>query len=238
MYAREINGEEFTFGVSGKLIRNVLVMYDRQTESYWSQLLGEAVAGEMEGTKLDFVPSWMMTWQEWKERHPDTVALDKGGRRGGRDSYAGYYSSDSAGVIGETFQDDRLYTKEFVVGVAVGEEAAAYPFSVLNAEPVINDIVADQSILVVFDRDSAVSVVYDRVVDGQALTFTAVSEEAAVSSSRLTDAETGTTWDKLSGEALDGPLSGERLQRLKSTVVFWFGWKDFYPDTLVYGLEE
>lgn len=66
MYAREIEGSEFSFGVSGKLIRNVLVMYDRQTESYWSQLLGEAVEGEMVGTKLEFLPSWMMTWEAWK----------------------------------------------------------------------------------------------------------------------------------------------------------------------------
>ncbi len=77
-----MKGQEFSFGVSGKLIRNVLVMYDRQTESYWSQLLGESVAGEMVGTKLEFLPSWMMTWSQWKELHPDTVALDKGGRAG------------------------------------------------------------------------------------------------------------------------------------------------------------
>lgn len=229
MYAREIDGEEFTFGVSGKLIRNVLVMYDRQTESYWSQLLGEAVAGELEGTKLDFVPSWMMTWQEWKAVHPNTVALDKGWRGGGRDSYASYYGSGSAGVIGETFQDDRLYTKEFVVGIEVDGEAVAYPFSVLNAEPIIHDRIAEQPVLVVFDSDSTASAVYDRVIEGQVLTFTAVPPR------RLTDNETGSTWDAFTGEALEGPLAGKQLQRLKSTMVFWFGWKDFYPDTRVYG---
>ena len=232
MYAREINGEEFTFGVSGKLIRNVLVMYDRQTESYWSQLLGEAVAGEMEGARLDFVPSWMMTWSEWQAQHPNTVALDKGGRRGGRDSYESYYDSGSAGVIGETFQDDRLYTKEFVVGVEVDGEAVAYPFSRLNEEPAVNDTIADRPVLVIFDKESAASGVYERVVNGQALTFTAVSPQT------LTDAETDTTWDAFSGTAVAGPLAGEQLTRRKSTVSFWFGWKDFYPETRVYGLES
>ena len=62
MYAREIDGRTFTFGVSGKLSRNVLIMYDRQTESYWSQLIGEAISGEMIGTRLEFLPSWMTTW--------------------------------------------------------------------------------------------------------------------------------------------------------------------------------
>lgn len=233
MYDREINGKEFTFGVSGKLIRNVLVMYDRQTESLWSQLLGESVKGELIGTKLDFVPSVMMTWAEWKERHPDTQALDKGGRRGGRDTYDSYYASASAGVIGETRQDDRLYTKEFVVGVELDDAVKAYPFSALDtAGGVINDTVNGRALLIAFDPDSTASVTYDRTVGGQTLTFTATDDPLI-----LLDAETGSTWDALSGIATDGPLTGEQLQRLKSTRSFWFGWKDIHPATLLYELE-
>ncbi len=231
MYAREIEGQEFTFGVSGKLIRNVLVMYDRQTESYWSQLIGESVAGEMVGTKLEFLPSWMMTWEKWKEEHPDTLALDKGGRRGGRDTYDSYYASESAGVIGKTNFDDRLYTKEFVIGAELDGTAVAYPFSVLNNEPVINDVVGDNQILVVFDNSSGAGLVFDRVVDGETLTFSASDGDLS-----LTDTETGSTWDGFNGVAIDGPLAGTQLDRIKSTTVFWFGWADFHPDTLVYGL--
>ena len=54
----------------------------------------------------------------------------------------------------------------------------------------------------------------------------------------LTDAESGSTWDGLAGRATDGPLTGKQLARVKSTNSFWFGWKDWYPETLVYGLEE
>ena len=232
MYAREIGGQAFTFGVSGKLIRNVLVMYDRQTESYWSQLLGESVEGEMVGTKLEFLPSWMTTWEQWKEMHPDTVALDKGFRRGSRDSYDGYYRGGAAGVIGETFEDDRLYTKEFVMGVEVGETAVAYPFSRLNDEPVVNDVVAGVNVLVVFDKDSAAGVVYERQVGEQVLTFTPTRDVLV-----LEDEETGSRWDAFTGEAIGGELMGERLSRVKSTRVFWFGWKDFHPDTLIYGVD-
>lgn len=230
MYDREINGKAFTFGVSGKLIRNVLVMYDRQTESLWSQLLGEAVQGELIGTKLDFVPSVMMTWAEWKERYPETQALDKGGRRGGRDSYASYYASSSPGVIGETRQDDRLYTKEFVVGVELAEAVKAYPFSALDtAGGVINDTVNGRALVIAFDPQSTASAVYDRTAAGQTLTF-----EATGTPLILQDAETGSTWDALSGSATGGPLAGEQLQRLKSTRSFWFGWKDIHPNTLLY----
>jgi hypothetical protein len=232
VYAREIEDNEFTFGVSGKLIRNVMVMYDRQTESLWSQLIGESVDGQMIGTKLEFLPSWMMTWEEWKKLHPDTLALDKGGRRGSRDSYDNYYASSSAGVIGQSNFDDRLYTKEFVIGVEAGDKAVAYPFSVLNDQPLVNDSVGDHELLVVFDPINATGVVYNRQVNDQLLTFSTDD-----SLQTLTDEETGSRWDPFSGEAVSGPLAGEQLQRLKSTIVFWFGWADFFPDTLIYGLE-
>ena len=231
MYAREIEGEEFSFGVSGKLIRNVLVMYDRQTESYWSQLLGESVAGTMVGTKLEFLPSWMMTWERWKEIHPDTLALDKEGRRGGRDAYDGYYVSDRAGVIGKTNNDDRLYTKEFVIGVELDNEAIAYPFSVLNEESIVNDAIDGNELVVVFDQQGGSGLVYDRNLNGQLLTFNLGEEDMT-----MIDEETGSVWDAFSGKAIDGPLAGDQLDRIKSTIVFWFGWVDFHPDTMIYSI--
>ena len=231
MYAREINDREFSLGVSGKLIRNVLVMYDRETESLWSQLLGEAVSGEMQGTSLEFLPTWHTTWAQWKEMHPETLALRKGSRSS-RDPYEGYYASGSTGVIGETFDDQRLLAKEFVIGVALDGNAIAYPFRILSNEPIVNDTVGDHDLLVVFDLENASGIVYDRRVGDRSLTFLPASE------GKLTDSETGTLWDAFSGVALEGPLSGESLKRLKSTVVFWFGWKDFYRDSLVYGIDE
>ncbi len=233
MYSREINGEEYTFGVSGKLIRNVLVMYDRQTESYWSQLLGEAVEGELVGTKLEFVPSWMMTWEQWKSLHPETVALNKNGRRGGRDTYDSYYISSQTGVIPESIQDDRLNVKAFVNGVELEAATVAYPFSALNEQPVLNDSVGDETVLVIFDVETAVSVAFSRIVADQTLTFAATDTPLIIQ-----DNETGTTWDALSGEALDGPLAGSQLTRHKGTTSFWFGWKDIHPDTLVFGVDE
>jgi len=216
------------FGVSGKLIMNVLVMYDRQTDSLWSQLLGEAVEGELKGQKLEFLPSWQTTWEDWKTRYPDTLALVKG-FRGDRDPYDSYYDSYTAGVIGEEHKDDRLGTKDFVVGVSIGEEAMAYPFWTLNDEPVINDVVNGVPILVVFDPENASGVAFKREVDSRTLTFINNGQL------QLRDEETGTIWEVLTGEAISGELEGTYLERIKSTNSFWFGWKDFYPETGVYG---
>lgn len=231
MYSREINGVENSFGVSGKLIRNVLVMYDRNTNSFWSQLLGEAVEGEMVGTKLEFLPSWMMPWEEWKELNPDTVALDKGFRTSSRDVYERYYSSGDAGVIGETIEDSRLSTKQFVIGVEVTADTnIAYPFEVLSNERVVNDTVDGQPLLVTFSDSETNGVVFNRNLNGQTLTFNDNGDGT------LTDAETGSTWHSVTGEATAGELVGNQLERFKSTTTFWFGWKDWHPDTLVYGI--
>ena len=233
MYDREVEDEELTFGVSGKLIRNVLVMYDRETNSLWSQLLGEAVDGEMVGAKLTYLPSWFMTWEEWKEIHPDTIALDKNGRRGSEDVYDSYYASERAGVIGRSNFDERLQTKEFVIGVELENAAIAYPFSVLNHEPIINDSLDGKDYLVMFDLQSGASVVFERTVEGQTLTFSQNDDE-----STMTDLETGSIWERMNGTAIDGPLRGTELKRVKSVASFWFGWVDFHPDTIVYGLDN
>jgi hypothetical protein len=231
VYSRIIEGEEFSFGVSGKLIMNVLVMYDRQTETLWSQLLGEAVEGPLKGTKLEFVPSWQTTWADWVTRNPDTIALDKG-FGGSFDPYTSYYSGSSSGVIGRSKIDDRLYAKEFVVGIEQNTEAVAYPFSVLNDVPVVNDEVGGIPILVIFNTETGTGVVYDRRIDGEPLTFE--NDDGL----NLKDSETGSLWDGLNGVATSGPMTGKRLTRLKSTSSFWFGWIDWYPDSRIYGLSD
>ena len=231
MYSRQIDGVEHTFGVSGKLIMNVMVMYDRQTGTLWSQLLGEAVEGELEGTKLEFLPAWQTTWADWKARHPDTLALEKG-YFGDADPYQYYYEDGRAGVIGETNTDERLYIKEFVIGVEIDGQAIAYPFSLLNETPVVNDQIGETPVLIVFNAETGTGVVFDRRSAGQTLTF------QAQDGLTLIDMETGSTWEGLTGQALDGTLAGESLTRVKSTASFWFGWKDWYPGTQVYGQDE
>jgi hypothetical protein len=227
VYSREVGNEVLEFGVSGKLIMNVMVMYDRRTNSLWSQLLGRAVRGPLEGTELEYLPAWQTTWSDWKSRHPQTRALVKG-YSGDYDPYTSYYSSGSAGVIGETRTDDRLQTKQFVIGVDTGQATMAFPFSELSQEPVVNAQVGELPVLVLFDADNANGVAYSRLSGDRVLTF----ESAA--GDRLRDLETGTLWNSFEGQAIEGPLAGEKLDRVKSTTIFWFGWKDFHPDTEIY----
>jgi hypothetical protein len=227
VYSRQVDDRVLEFGVSGKLMRNVLVMYDRQTESLWPQLLGRAVEGPLAGSELDYIASRLTTWADWKERHPNTVALVKG-YSGSFDPYDSYYSSRAAGAIGETVRDDRLETKEFILGIVHQGQAKAYPFRTLSQDPIVNDQFAGLALLIVFDADSASGVVFDRRVEGEVLDF------RQADGLELIDEQTGSRWDGLQGVAINGPLEGVELGSVRNTAAFWFGWKDIYPDTELY----
>lgn len=76
-FDRRVNGILRTFGVSGKLRHSDLVMYDRETESWWQQAVGEGIVGEHAGDVLDTLPGWMESWDEFKTRNPEGLVLTK-----------------------------------------------------------------------------------------------------------------------------------------------------------------
>lgn len=218
--------------MSGKLIMNAMVMYDHQTDTLWSQFLRRGVRGELAGTELEVIPVTQTTWAAWLELHPDTLALDKSGRYQ-RDTYESYYRDGRAGVIGESFADDRLNSKELVVGVDVRGNTKAYPFSTLARLQVVNDTLFDEDVLIFFENGTATALVYDRKVDGLTLTFRMEGEPSGVQT-LLVDEETGSTWLAFTGRAIDGELKGKTMERLLSHLSFWFAWTDWNPDTELY----
>lgn len=131
-FERKLEGKVVEFGTSGKLWRSNLVMYNRSDdpskESYWSQVLGEAIVGEFTGTKLKIIPSSPVKYGDWKKLHPDTKVLSKDtgfSRVYGYDPYGDYYTSDEVG-FGASFDDKRLHQKEFVLGIEVDGKFKAY----------------------------------------------------------------------------------------------------------------
>ena len=211
--------------MSGKLIMNALVMYDHQTETLWSQFLSRGVKGPLIDTSLEVLPALQTTWQQWLKLHPDTLVLDKRGQYPS-DRYEGYYRGGSAGILGESHKDNRLSRKDLVLGVAVDGAAKAYPFRSMVDQPIINDFWAGKEILVVFDQISETAAVFERRLGDRSLSFQLVPRDSFL----IRDQETNSTWQALTGRAIDGPLAGEVLTRLTSHYSFWFAWSDFYPD--------
>jgi hypothetical protein len=210
---------------------NALVMYDRETKTLWSEFLSQAVQSELTGTKLETIPLTLTTWKKWKETQPDTVALRKG-RRGG-DPYDGYYFSRSAGVIGESNKDDRIPTKELVLGLGFDSDPIAFPHSKLKSEKLVHTSHAGTSAIVYFDPSTDTALAFGAVVDGQELSFKLIEKGGR---EWLKDDQTGTLWIPFTGQSYEGELIGNTLERLHAVNAFWFAWTDFYPDTEVWGL--
>lgn len=140
-FEREVGGRVLDFGSTGVLRNNDLVMYDRQTESWWQQFGGEAVVGELSGAELKQVPATILTWDAFRKTHPDAQVLSRetGFDRpyGGR-PYGGYDELGSPTVKGsKNSDDDRLPLKERVVFVERGGESIAIPFPALEVAEVI-----------------------------------------------------------------------------------------------------
>lgn len=235
MYGRKIDGDVLTFGVSGKLHANSLIMYDHQTDSLWSHLVGQAVVGPKKGAVLEPVESVFTHWEKWRERYPDAKVLsnDRPVFFSLRDAYADYYASAETGIIPPRLDDRRLYPKEFVLGVVVNKEAHAYPFSILSQRGVVNDAPGGVPVVVIFDKESATGVVFRRELNGRTLSFK--KPQVGADAVLVIDNETGSVWDGLTGRAVKGELEGEQLEAIPVTPSFWFGWVDHYPETKIYG---
>jgi hypothetical protein len=241
VYVRESNGHTLTFGVSGKLLANGLIMYDQQTDSLWSQMVGLAVTGPRQGTRLAMLPARHTTWATWKQLYPKTSVLDPSRspyrRDYNMDPYESYYTSDDTGVIAPRHADQRLAPKALVIGLRLDHVVKAYPFTNLGREPVVNDVVANVSVVVTFQERTATGQVFSRQVGDRVLTFVSAMRGAGEPLT-MRDEQTGTLWSGLAGVALEGPLKGEQLTPMPAPYAFWFAWKDYYPATGVYGGER
>lgn len=154
-YGRTINGEAVEFGTSGKLYNSNLVMYDSKTETYWTQIDGTAVVGELTGMKLKPISIDTVVWRDWKKEHPDSEVLSRDtgfSRPYGRDPYGNYYE-DSFLIFPVENEDDRIHPKTVIFGIEVNGVFKAYKESDLKELGTINDIVGGVKIKV--ERDSA-----------------------------------------------------------------------------------
>ncbi len=203
-------------------------MFDRETGSLWSHLTGEAISGPLSGQRLTIVPSIQTTWGLWRKDRPKAQVLAVSPNEL-RDSYDGYYRAGDAGIEGRKHKDDRLPTKERVIGVRLGGDVKAYSFSALARVRVVDDVVGGTPLVVVFDGASESGAVYRRDPKGQALDF-----QPGTGAMKMIDAQTGSEWDGLAGIATSGPSSGASLEPVPITYAFWFGWADFYPNTDLY----
>jgi len=210
-----------TFGVSGKLYKNNLVLYDNASDSLWSQIHMRCIKGESKGTDLEVLPSHLMQWGSWRTLFPDTqlmlppdvFTLDEYRT----DSYEEYRASPNAGVFPLDNQDFSLENKEYVLGVNLDGTSKAYRVTDLSTIRVLMDEVGETSVVVT-------------CAYGSAQAFEAGGHTFKANSSLTMLSEDGGHWNMATGQRLD---SEESLRPLRYLQVYWFAWYDFYPGTLL-----
>jgi hypothetical protein len=238
-----IDGETLTFGTSGNLRISDLVMWDRQTESWWQQFSGEAIVGDLTGTRLEPLPAAIVSWSDFKSGHPDgeVLSINTGFIRSyGRNPYAGYDNVNSFpfAFTGE-YEDGDLPPMARVVGVlSENGEEEAYLRNLIQDNQVLNESLGNTPIVIFWKagtasaldsssiplgRDIGTVAIYSRELEGQTLTFTANGDGT------FTDQETGSTWD-IFGSALEGLSVGKQLNPIPHHDTFWFAWAAFVPE--------
>lgn len=228
VFERKIDGQEVEFGTSGKLYNSNLLMYDRYTESYWSQALGMAVKGELTGYQLNLIPFDVITWGDWKKLHPDTLVLttDTGYIRSYEtDPYGNYYTEPRI-MFPVEHSDDRMHPKEIIIGVSQDDTYKAFKQNDIESNIIINDSVGDVPVMLI-SLYSENSRAFNRALDGIVLDFEFVD-------GKILDSQTNSEWN-YDGLSVSGDYLGKQLNRMPIEPGFWFEWVAFHPETLVYG---
>ncbi len=182
-----------------------MTWYDHETSSIWSQPWGRALTGPLKGTQLKLIPYSLVPWKTWKTEHPNTLAL-----------------------ITEGYAGQQLPSDGFVVGVAIGEAARAYPYTILEREPVVTDELDGIPLVIHTNPDTrSVHIFVSQLSDGTRLTFTGDAEQ-------LIDDQTGSRWNPMRGLAIEGELRGSGLREIPWISSFDWAWIDFYPHSDFY----
>ena len=234
-----VQGATRNFGVSGLLYLSNLIMFDRESNSLWNQMGLGAQCGPDRGLDLSRLAITETDWIHWKNVHPNTTVITPNTGFGNRPYFE--YPYPGYDDINNNFVDflpsgiswsDELLTKDLVLGVFDGGAARAYPLRILSQAAVstlVNDVVGSLPVLVTHQSQWNTAQAFDRRVNGKTLTFSLVSEGPLV----FVDGETGTEWNQR-GEAVAGPLVGERMERVTNSFVsFWFAWSLYFPNTSV-----
>lgn len=243
-FKRTFNGQVLDFGTTGRLRYSNLIMYDRQTETWWQQATGDAIAGEHTSAQLEFYPATMISWADFKNLYPNGSVLSREtghSRDYGRNPYFGYDDINQAPFLYSGETPGQLPPMARVLTLDLNNAAVAYSYDVLSQENVINDHVGGVEVAVFWaegtasaldtssipeGRDVGAAVAYSRLLNNQTLTF-------KFSEGKIIDEQTGSEWN-IFGQAISGELKGKQLAPVVSINHFWFSWAAFRPETRVY----
>lgn len=206
VFDRQTQSGLLELGIAGSLWHDNMVMYDTKTQSLWSQIRGEAMSGTLQGTKLTRLASDVMTWNAWKREHPETTVA---------------MFSRTTNEFSRFPTSSRLAP---AMTLSSEESTRVWELSELRSQPIWNETWQGQALLIARIEETGASRVYSRVLENRELTFSVRNES-------IVDDQTQSTWDPRTGEAIGGPLRGQQLRRIPTSVASKSKWQVFYPDS-------
>ena len=239
VFQRGVGGRLLDFGTTGRLRLSDLVMYDRQTESWWQQFSGKGIVGHYAGTELSRVQSEIVAFEDFAAAHPAGRVLSREtgySRPYGRNPYAGYDRIDQSPFLFTGKPDERLPPMERVLSVSLASQHRLYPLTLLERHPVANRQLGSVAYVVFAKGGMASPLDSSEIAEGRAIPAATAFErrlegrvlEFAQRGGRVVDTATGSEWNVL-GEAVAGTLKGKRLPPIDSGVHFAFAWLAFNP---------
>jgi len=250
-FDRRLDGATYDFGTSGNLRKSDLVMWDRQTESWWQQIGGEAIVGQLSGARLTPLPASINSFADFKAAFPNGRVLSRETghvRDYGRNPYSGYDDVNSSPFLFTGKADGRLRPMERVVTVSLNGEDVAYPFAQLEQRRLAQDRVGGTPIVVLYRKGTVSALDASTIAGSRDIGSTGVFEPRLAPTGdtpmvqrlsfradgdRLVDAETGSEWNTL-GQATAGPLVGRRLVPVVHGNHFWFATAAFLPNVRIW----
>ncbi len=235
------DGNTVEFGTSGKLYNSNLVMYDRKSNSLWSQALGEGIVGDYSGVKLERIPFDVAYWKEWKELYPESKVLsrDTGSVRPyGADPYGDYYTNDL--ILFPVANDDkRLGLKEIIIGLENKNQFKAYKLQDIETNKVIDDMIGEDKKIALVSLEPFMIRVFDRVIDDSDESKKEIVVDLFYNQANNTLIDKVTSSElNFDGKFIKGQLKDKQLNRLPMDQGFWFEWAAFHPETEVFSTNK
>ncbi len=246
VFDRRMDGVVLDFGTTGLLRMSDLVMYDRQTESWWQQFIGAAIVGDQVGNVLNRVPSAILSFESFSQAYPEGSVLnrDTGLRRPyGQNPYPGYDNINASPFLFRGKTDDRVPAMERVLGISYEGQHKIYPFAEFTQNPLIQDKVVDVDVLIVASGKLLSALDSRKIAESRTVPeVTAWRRHYAGSDEtldfqlidgELIDKGSGSSWNAM-GTAVSGPLAGKQLEPIENGIHFAFAWLAFNPETVIY----
>lgn len=235
------------FGTTGRLRNSDLVMYDRQTESWWQQFTGIGLIGEYTDVVLERVRSQIISFQAFAEAFPKADVLSRNtgySRPYGDNPYSGYDAIDNNPFLYDGEIDPRLPAMERVLSLGKTGNTHLVPLSILTQSPVMN-LEVNSVPVVVLAATVAASALDDSTIADSRPVPSAAAFDARIKNNLLTfelvedrvfDKQTGSQWNAF-GRSVSGKLEGTQLSQVDQGVHFAFAWLAFDPDAEIVSAE-